>query len=140
MSDSDPATFYLQALLQDRLTDLTDLIRSEDGQAVSQDLQNLIARVLGEIESWINRGEGPMTFEAQTTLSNMAYNSLTKNNICNHFSRKVYPFNLAYFYSTYYLKSERKIFTSQLSLFTPKCDQQCCSFEGKTASAIESTF
>ena len=89
MSDSDPATFYLQALLQDRLTDLGDLIRSEDGRAVSQDLQTLVARVLGEIESWLNQREGVMSFEAQITLSNMAYNGPTKNNIRNQFSCKV---------------------------------------------------
>ena len=87
--DSDPATFRRQALLQDRLTDLEDLIRGEDGQAVTQDLQKLVVRVLSEIESWLNRGEGAMTFEAQITLSNMAYNGPTKNNICNPFSCKV---------------------------------------------------
>ena len=38
------------------------------GQAVF-DFQNLIVRVLGEIESWVvNQGEGAMTFEAQITL------------------------------------------------------------------------
>ena len=83
--DSDPATFHRQALLQDRQTDLKDLIQGEDGQAISQDLQILIVRVLSEIESWLNRGEGTMTYEAQITLSNMAYNSSTKNNIvCDH--------------------------------------------------------
>ena len=87
--DFDPATFHRQTLLQDRLTDLEDLIRGEDGEAVSQDIQNLIVRVLSEIESWLNRGEGAMPFEAQITLSNMAYNGPTKNNICNQFSRKV---------------------------------------------------
>ena len=80
------ATFHRQALLQDRLTDLKDLIGGE-GQAVSQDLQKLIVRVSSEIEIWLNRGEGAMTFEAQITLSNMAYsNGPTKNNICNQFS------------------------------------------------------
>ena len=81
-------TFHQQAFLQDRLTDLEDLIRGEDGQAVSQDLQNLIVRTLSEIESWLN-GEGAMSFEAQITLSNMAYNGPTKDNICNQFSCKV---------------------------------------------------
>ena len=87
---SDPATFRRQALLQDRLTDLEDLIRGEDVQDVSQDIQKLVVRVLGEIESWLDR-EGAMTFEAQITLSNMAYNGPTKNNtgICNQFSCKV---------------------------------------------------
>ena len=78
-----------QTLLQDRLTDLKDLIQGEDGQAVSQDIQNLVARVLGEIESWLNQGEEAMEFEAQITLSNMAYNGPTKNNIRNQFSCKV---------------------------------------------------
>ena len=78
------ATFHQQAPLHDRLTDLNDLIRGEESQAVSQNLQNLIVRVLGEIESWLNRGEGEMTFEAQLTLSNMAYNGPTENN--NQFS------------------------------------------------------
>jgi hypothetical protein len=86
VTNSDPATFHRQTLLQDRLSDLKDLIRGEDGQAVSQDLQNLIVRVLSEIESWLNQGEGAMTFEAQITLSN---NGPTKNNICNQFSYKV---------------------------------------------------
>ena len=82
--------FHRQALLQNRLTVLEDLIR-EDGQVVSQDLQKLIVRVSDEIESWVNRGEGAMAFEAQVTLSNMAYNGPTKNNtgICNQFSCKV---------------------------------------------------
>ena len=84
--DSDLETFHRQVLLQDRLTDLEDLIRSEDGQAVSQDLQKLIVRILGEIESWLKRGEGAMSFEAQITLSNMAYNRPT---ICNQSSSKV---------------------------------------------------
>ena len=83
MSDSDPATFHRQALLQDRLTYLKDLIRGGGGQAVSQDLRNLIARVLGEIESWLNRGEGAMAYEAQITLSNMACKGPTKNDIYN---------------------------------------------------------
>jgi hypothetical protein len=82
-------TFRRQALLQDRLTDLKDLIRDEDGQAVPQDPQKLIVRVLSEIENWLNRGKGPMTFKAQITLSNMAYNGPTKNNIRNQFSYKV---------------------------------------------------
>ena len=70
--------------------DLKDLIRGEDGQAVSQDLQNSIVRVLGEIESWLNRGEGAMTFEAQISLSNMVYNDqATKNGIRNQFSCEV---------------------------------------------------
>ena len=56
---------------------------------MSQDLQKLIVRVLGEIESWLNRGEGAMTFEAQITLSNMAYNGPTKNKVLNLFSRNV---------------------------------------------------
>ena len=89
MSDSDPATFHRQALLQDRLTDLGDLIRGEDSQAVSPDLQILVVRVLGEIESWLDRGEGSMTFEAQITLSNMSCNGPNQNNICNQFSCKV---------------------------------------------------
>ena len=65
----------------------------EDGRTVSQDLQNLIVRVLGEIESWLDRREGAMTFEAQETLSNMVYdlNGSTKNKIStgNQFSCKV---------------------------------------------------
>ena len=89
MSDSDSATFHQQALLQDRLTDLEDLIRSEDGQSVSQDIQNLVTRVLSEIESWLDRGEGPMTFEAQISLSNMSCNGPNNNIICNQFSCKV---------------------------------------------------
>ena len=80
---------HRQALLQDRLTDLKDLIESEDGQSVSQDIQNLIFRVLFEIRSWLNRGERAMTFDAQIPLSNMAYNRSTNNNINNGFSRKV---------------------------------------------------
>ena len=80
---------HRQAFLQGRLTVLKDLIRGEDGQAVSQGLQKLIVRVLGEIEIWLNRGEGAMAFEAQITLSNMEYNGPTKNNICNQFSSKV---------------------------------------------------
>ena len=84
--ESNPTTVHRQALLHGRLTDLEDLIRGEDGQAVSQDLQNLIVRVLNEIESWLNRGEGTMTFEAQIILSKMAYNGPTKTNICNQFS------------------------------------------------------
>ena len=82
-------TFHRQALLQDRLTDLNDLIRGKDGQAVSQHLQKLVTRVLGEIESWLDRGEGPIIFEAQITLSNMAYTGPTKNNIYDQFSCKV---------------------------------------------------
>jgi hypothetical protein len=89
VTDSDPATFHRKTLLQDRLTDLKDLIRGNDGQAVSQDLHKLIVRVLSEIESWLNRGEGAMSFEAQITLSNMAYNGSTKSNIRNQFSCKV---------------------------------------------------
>jgi hypothetical protein len=65
------------------------LIQSEDGQAVSQNLQNLTVRVLGEIESWLNRGKGPMIFEAQINLSNMVYNGFTKNSTSNQFSCKV---------------------------------------------------
>ena len=65
--------------------DLKDLILGEDGQAVSQDLQTLIGRVLGEVESWLNR-EGAISFEAQIALSNIAYNGPTENNICNQFS------------------------------------------------------
>ena len=87
--DFDPTTFHRQAHLQCRLTVAKDLIRGEDGQAVSQNLQNLIVRVLGEIEIWLNRGEGAMTFEAQITLSKMEYNGPTKNNIWNQFSCKV---------------------------------------------------
>ena len=82
-------TFHQQALLQDRLTDLEDLIRGEDGEAVSQDLQILTVRVLSEIESWLNEGEGAMSFEAQITLSNMAYNGPTKSNKCDQFSCQV---------------------------------------------------
>ena len=82
--------FRQQELLQDRLTDLEDLIRGEDGQAVSQDIQKLVVCVLGEIESWLYRGEGgAMTFEAQITLSNMAFNGPTKNKIFDQFSCKV---------------------------------------------------
>ena len=81
-------TLQRQTLLEDRLTDLKDLIRGEDGQAVSQDIQILIFRVLVEIESWLK--EGVMTFEAQITLSDIAYNDPTKNNIvCNQFPCKV---------------------------------------------------
>jgi hypothetical protein len=70
---------------------LKDLIRDEDGQAKPQDFRNLIVRVVGEIESWLNRQEreGAMSFEAQTDLSNMAYNGPTKNNIDDQFSCKV---------------------------------------------------
>ena len=90
MWDSDPATFHQQALLQDRLTDLSDLIRDIDDQAVSQELQDLILRAFSEIESWLNRGEEPMSFEAQMTLSNMANGPTTgKNNIGDQFSYKV---------------------------------------------------
>ena len=86
VSDS---TFHWKVLPQDRLTDLKDLIQSEDGQSVSQDSRNLIFRAIFEIESWLIRGEGAMTFETQITLSNMAYNGPTKNNICDQFSYKV---------------------------------------------------
>ena len=88
VSNSDPATFYRlgQALLQDRLTDLKDLIEGENGQAESQDLRNLVVLVSGEIESWLYRGEVAMTYEAQITLSNMASNGSTKG---NQFSCKV---------------------------------------------------
>jgi hypothetical protein len=82
-------TFHRQALLQDRLTDLKDLIRDEDDQAESQDFRKLVVRVLGEIENWLNRGEGVMSFEAQIALSNMAYNGPTKINIGDQFSCKV---------------------------------------------------
>ena len=81
--------FHRQAFLQDRLTNMKDLIRSEDCQSVSQDIRNLIFRVLFEIESWFNRGEGVMPFNAQIALSNMTYNGPTKNNICDQFSCKV---------------------------------------------------
>ena len=80
---------HWQVLLQDRLTDLKDLIESEDGQSVSQDVRNLIFRVLFDIESWLDRGEGAMIFEARITLSNMASNRSTNNNVNNEFSRKV---------------------------------------------------
>ena len=76
-------------LLQDRLTDLRDLIRSEDGRAISQDLQNLIIRVLGEIESWLDRGEAAMTFETQITLSNVACNGPTKNDMQSIFMQGI---------------------------------------------------
>ena len=79
---------HRQSPLQDRLTDLKDLVESEDGQSVSQDIRDLIFRLLFEIESWLNRGEGAMTFEAQITLSNMAYNR-SINNINNESSREV---------------------------------------------------
>ena len=83
-------TFHRQEFLQDRLTDLEDLIQDEVGQAVSQGIQNLVVRVLGEIESWLYRGEGgAITFEAQITLSNMAFNGPTKNKIFDQFSCKV---------------------------------------------------
>ena len=99
LSDYNSATFCRQALLQDRLTDLEDLIRSEDGQAVSQDIQKLVTRVLSEIESWFDRGEGPMSFEAQITLSNMSCNGPNNDIICNQFSCKVqqiYPIDSTY--------------------------------------------
>ena len=79
---------HRQVLLQDRLTDLKELIESEDSQSVSQNIRNLIFCVLFEIKSWLDRGEGVMTFEAQITLSNMASNCPT-NDINNEFSRKV---------------------------------------------------
>ena len=61
---------FRQELLQDRLTDLEDLIWGEDGQAISQNFQTLVVGVLGEIESCLYRGEGgAMTFEAQISLS-----------------------------------------------------------------------
>ena len=82
--------FHRQELLQDRLTDLDDLIRGEDGQAISHDVQKLVVGVLGEIESWLDRGEGEtMTFEAQITLSNMAFNGPTKSKIFDQCSCKV---------------------------------------------------
>ena len=84
--DSDLTTFHRKALLQDRVTDLEDLIRDEVGQAVSQGIRKLVVRVLSEIKSWLKRGEGEMAFEAQTTLSNMAYNRPT---ICNQSPCKV---------------------------------------------------
>ena len=80
---------HRQVLLQDRLTDLKDLIESKDGQSVSQDIQNLIFRVLFEIRSWLNRGEGAMSFKAQIPLSNVVYNLSTNKNINSGFSRKV---------------------------------------------------
>ena len=92
-----------QTILEDRVTDLKDLIQGEDGQAVSQDLQNLVVRVLSEIEIWLNRG-GAMTFEAQITLSNMAYKALTKDSIRNQLSCKVLQIHPIYSsYSTYNL-------------------------------------
>ena len=105
-------------MLQERLT---DLILGEDGQPVSHDLQTLIGRVLGEIESWLNQGEGAMTFKAQINLSNMAYTDQKQHmqSIFMHgityLSNQLHPFHLQ-------LELERKIFTSELSLFTPKCD------------------
>ena len=51
-----------------------------------------------------------MTFEAQMTLSNMAFNGPTKNKIFYQFSCKVqqiYPINSAY-YSTYFIAWIRK--------------------------------
>ena len=102
--DFDPPTFHRQALLQDRLTDLEDLIRGEDGQPISQDLQNLIVPVLSEIESWLNRGGGAMTFEAQIILSNTATCNGPPNDICNQSSCKVQQIYLNIFsYSTYNL-------------------------------------
>ena len=80
---------HWQVLLQDRLTDLKDLIESEDGQSVSQDIRNLIFRVIFEIKSWLDRGEGAMTLEVQVTLSNMASNRFTNNNVNNEFLGKV---------------------------------------------------
>ena len=90
MSDSDPPTFHRQASLQDRLSDLSDLIRDLDGQAVSQELQDLIVRVFSEIDSWLNQGAGAMSFEAQMTLSNFT-NGPTAGKITssNQFSSKV---------------------------------------------------
>ena len=104
---------------------MKDLIL-EDGQGVSQDLRNLIDLVLGEIESWINRGEGAMTFEAQIALSNMGITVPPKT---------IYPIKFHARYNKFIqlasrvlfnlqLELERKMFTSQLSLFTPKCDEQ----------------
>ena len=84
-----------QALLEDRFTDLEDLIRSEDGQTVSRDLQKLVAHVLGEIEGWLDRKEGPMATEAQITLSNMSCNGPIKHNMCSKVLQ-IYPFNSAY--------------------------------------------
>ena len=140
MSDSDPATFHQQALLQDRLTDLSDLIRDIDGQAVSQELQDLILRAFGEIESWLNRGEEPMSFEAQMTLSNMANGPTTgKNNIGNQFSYNEFIQSTPPILLTP-LELERKIFSSPLLLFTPKCGQQLCSLERKSANVFESTL
>ena len=82
--------FHRQELLQDRLTDLEDLIRGEDGQAIYQDIQKLVVRVSGEIGSWLYQGKGgAMTFEAQITLSNIAFNGPSKNKIFDQFSCKV---------------------------------------------------
>ena len=89
MSDSDTSTFHRQELLQDRLTDLEDLIRDEDGQALSQEIQKLVVRVLDEIGSWLYRGEGgAMTFEAQITLADMAFDGpiINLSNIFDQFS------------------------------------------------------
>ena len=77
-------------LLLDGLTDLKDRIRDVNVQAVSQELQDLIGRVIVEIESWLNLGEEPMPFEAQMTLSNIANGPTAgKSNIGNQFSFKV---------------------------------------------------
>jgi hypothetical protein len=35
---------------------------------------------------------------------------------------------------------EREMFTSRLSIFTPKCDQQRCSFERETADVVKCTL
>jgi len=66
---------------------LNNLVKDEDGLAVSQNLQNLIVRVLREIETWLNGG-GAMKFKAQTTLS-MTYNGPGEDNTHNQFSCKV---------------------------------------------------
>ena len=91
MSDSEPATFYRQAHLQDRLTNLKGLIQETDGQALFQELHELLVPVFGEVERWLNRGEGAMTFEAQIALSNKANSGPTtdKNKIGNQLSYKV---------------------------------------------------
>jgi hypothetical protein len=82
-------TTHRQALLKDRLTDLKDLIRDEHCQIGSEDLRKWVVLVLGEIDSWLSRGEGVMTCEAQITLSNMESKGPTRNDICNQFSCKV---------------------------------------------------
>ena len=90
LSDSDHLAFYWQVILQGKLTDLNNLIRGEDGQAVPQGLRKLIVPVLSEIDSWLNQG-ALMEFEAQMTLSNMAYNGPPEGNTPNQFSCKVQP-------------------------------------------------